>query len=121
MIDEERKKVLDGLLDECKQMVLDKSWPVSEDELVEHPGIKGSFDFGYLCGSLQQRKKVWHDWKEEPEDDKEVLFVCSEGAFAGKYLCGIKIKAGPFSVNHHPNELGNGKWAYIEELLPIKE
>lgn len=58
MIDKERKVILDKLLEECKQMYIDKSWPVSEDEIVEHTGIRGSFEFGYLCGSLHQRNKI---------------------------------------------------------------
>lgn len=70
MIDKERKELLDSILEESKKMVLDKSWPVLEDELVEHPGIRDSFEFGFLCGFLHNREQMMKEavdgFVEEP-------------------------------------------------------
>lgn len=58
---EERKKLLDSILEESKKMIIEKTWPVTEDELVEHSGISGSFEFGFLCDFLHCKKQIMKD------------------------------------------------------------
>lgn len=62
---DKRKKMLDNILAEANRMVIEKTWPVTEDELVEHPGIGSSFEFGFLCGFLHRDED-----KEEPESEE---------------------------------------------------
>ena len=53
----ERKKQFDGILNKMNQMIREKSFPVTEEDVVEHPGIIGSFEFGFLCGYLIRLKE----------------------------------------------------------------
>lgn len=76
---EERKKLLDSILEESNKMVIEKTWPVTEDELVEHSGISGSFEFGFLCGFLHCKKQMirkakLEGWVARDEDGSLHLF-----------------------------------------------
>lgn len=69
---EERKKLLDSILEESNKMVIEKTWPVTEDELVEHSGISGSFEFGFLCGFLHCKKQMIRKDKDMRRNDEHL-------------------------------------------------
>lgn len=76
---EERKKLLDSILEESNKMVIEKTWPVTEDELVEHSGISSSFEFGFICGFLHCKKQMIRKaklkgWVARDEDGSLRLF-----------------------------------------------
>lgn len=60
-MNDERKKLLNSILEDAKKMTIEESWPVSEDETVER--VSSSFDFGFLCGFLHCKKKMTKDAK----------------------------------------------------------
>lgn len=55
---EDRKKIIDIILLEAKKMIAEKTWPVTEEELVEHLGFRGSFEFGFVCGYLCNQQRI---------------------------------------------------------------
>lgn len=59
----DREKLLEELLSASKQMALDESWPVTEDELVKYHS--SSFDFGFACGALWCKDHI----SEEPANE----------------------------------------------------
>ena len=42
------------LLEVSRQMIVDKTWPITEDEVVEF--ISSSFEFGFVCGALWKKR-----------------------------------------------------------------
>ena len=60
-MDEKRKKLLCDILAEADKMRIEKTWPVSEDELEEHSGIRDSYEFGFLCGYLLCKEQMMKD------------------------------------------------------------
>ena len=57
-MDEKRKKLLCDILAEADKMRIEKTWPVSEDELKEHSGIRDSYEFGFLCGYFNCKEQM---------------------------------------------------------------
>lgn len=57
-MDEERKRLLEGILEESKKMVVNRTWPITDDEVYECRAIRGSFEFGFLCGHLNCKENV---------------------------------------------------------------
>ena len=51
-----RDKILEELLSASRQMFVDGSYPVTEDELVKYHS--SSFEFGFACGALWMRKQI---------------------------------------------------------------
>jgi hypothetical protein len=51
-----RDKILEELLSASRQMFVDGSYPVTEDELVKYHS--SSFEFGFACGALWMRKTI---------------------------------------------------------------
>lgn len=60
-MDDDRKKLLNSIIKEADKMVIDRSWPVTEEELVEHPAISNSYEFGFLCGFLHCKQQMMKD------------------------------------------------------------
>ena len=108
-----REETLGELLKACRQMLVDKSWPVTEEELVKYHN--SSFEFGFACGALWQREVIWHSCDEEPDGEEFVLihqmdtdYVFSCDILRAKYIKDKKEK--------HP-EITILKWAYLRDVL----
>ena len=54
---DERKKLLQELIKEAREVALRKEWAVTEDELIGCREM-GSFEFGYACGVLALADKI---------------------------------------------------------------
>lgn len=55
---EKRKKLIDKLLAKVYKMNVDRTWPITEDELINHPDLGNSFDFGFLCGYILRDREI---------------------------------------------------------------
>lgn len=123
----ERKELLGKPFSAARQMVFNKSWPASEDELVN--SRMGSFDFGFACGALWQMEHLWHDVSEEPESNSDkgiVMMLNNNQPYAGIF------RGSKFLIDNKVHwEIYDGfccntidlptKWAYIEDILPIED
>ena len=89
-MDDKRKELLDSILAKAKKMVIDETWPATEDELVEHSAIRGSFDFGFLCGYIHRNEEMMKEAVEgiveEPNPLQwQIISEDLEGAFVVKH------------------------------------
>ena len=69
-MDEKRKKLLCDILAEADKMRIEKTWPVSEDELEEHSDIRDSYEFGFLCGYFHCKEQLIKDAVEAEVSSK---------------------------------------------------
>lgn len=77
------------------------------------PGLGGELRIGFVAGAEWRINSVWHDKSEIPDLSQDVLII-----FKNK-ICSILIGA-----VHTLSELKHydyTNWAYVKDLLPIKE
>ena len=55
---EEREKLIENIIAKANRMNIDRKWLITKDEIVNHPGIKCSFDIGFLNGYMLCKTEI---------------------------------------------------------------
>ena len=123
----ERKELLGKLISVSKQMTIDKSWPVSEFEVLEY--YSSSFEFGLSCGVLWQREQVWH----RGDEFKDIAYIRKCKKVIGnrenkEFGVGdiLEVEDGHIDILNEDGSVvmclrAEDTWAYIEDILPIED
>lgn len=97
-----------------------KKLPYSDEECSDSNYTLGKnvgFKRGFIAGAQWRINSVWHDVREQPEQDKCFIYEIGDG----KYETDCIYKKEKLNWERYAAQLNIIRWAYVDDLLPERK
>lgn len=97
-----------------------KKLPYSDEECSDSNYTLGKnvgFKRGFIAGAQWRINSVWHDVREQPEQDKCFIYEIGDG----RYETDCIYKKEKLNWERYAAQLNIIRWAYVDDLLPERK
>ena len=97
-----------------------KKLPYSDEECSDSNYTLGEnvgFKRGFIAGAQWRINSVWHDVREQPEQDKCFIYEIGDG----RYETDCIYKKEKLNCERYAAQLNIIRWTYVDDLLPERK